>query len=104
MEILYINGLDYTAKRGKDYTIDKHIKRQFTKVDHTASAKEIADVIECDKELYMDFVRTSSSQVRLLIWQFALHLIGSDPAYDNVTINKYAHLGSSTSLNVREID
>ena len=76
-----MNGLDYTVTRDKDYTIDKHIKRQFTKVGHTTSGKDIADVIECDKELYMNFIRTSSSQVRNLIWIFALHLIGPNPAY-----------------------
>ena len=98
-----MNGLDYIVTRGKNYTIDKHIKQQFTKVGHTASAKEIADVIECDKELYMDFVRTSSKRARFLILKFALHLIGSNPVYDNVTINMYAHLGSSTDLKVQEI-
>ena len=103
MKILNRNSLDYTVTQGIDYTINKHIKQQFTKVGHVASAKEIGDVIECDKRLYMDFVRTSSSQVRFLIWKFTLHLIGSDPAYDNITINKYAHLGSSTNLKVQEI-
>ena len=46
MDILNMNSLDYTVTRGKDYTIDKHIKQQFAKVSHTPTAKEIADVIE----------------------------------------------------------
>ena len=95
-----MNGLDYTVTQGKDYTIDKHIKQQFAKVGHTPSAKEIADVIECNIELYKDLVNTSSKKVKFLIWKFALHLIGSDSAYDNVTITKYTDLGSSTNLKV----
>ena len=51
----------------------------------------------------MDFVRTSSKQVRFIIWKFAPHLIVSNIAYDNVTVTKYADLGSSTNLKVREI-
>ena len=61
-----MNGLDYIVTRGKDYTINKSIKQQFTKVDHTASAKEIADVIECNIELCKDLVRTSSKKSNFL--------------------------------------
>ena len=46
-----MKGRDYTVTQGKDYTVDKHAKQQFTKVGHTTSAKKIADVIECDKEI-----------------------------------------------------
>ena len=102
-DILNMNGLDYIVTRGKDYTIDKHIKQQFAKVGYTPSAKEIADVIQNNFELYKDLVRTSPKKVKFLIWKFVLYLIGSDSAYDHVTITKYTDLGSSTNLKVREI-
>ena len=66
-EILNMNGLDYTVTRGKDYTIDKHIRQKFGKVGHTPSAKEVANVIECDIELYKDLVQTSCKQIKYLI-------------------------------------
>ena len=98
-----MNDLDYTVTRGKDYTIDKHIRQKFGKVGHTPSAKEVANVIECDIELYKDLVQTSCKQIKYLIWRFAVHLIGTNPAYEHVTISKYSDLGSSTNPKGREV-
>ena len=52
-----MNGLDYIVTQGKDYTIGKHIKQQFAKVGHTPSAKEIADVIQCNFALSLNGFR-----------------------------------------------
>ena len=91
-----MNCIDFTVTRGKDYTIDKHVRQKFSKVGHTPDAKEVAKVIRCDIELYNDLVNTFSKQVKYLIWTFAARLIRTDPAYEHVTISKYTDLGSST--------
>ena len=95
-EILDMSGIDFTLTRGKDYTIDKHVRRKFSKVGYTPDAKEVAKVIRCDLDLHNDLVNTSSKQVKYLILLFAAHLMQTDPAYEHVTISKYSDLGSST--------
>ena len=74
-DIFNMNGIDFTVTRGKDYAIDKHVRRKFSKVGYTPDAKEVANVIRCDLELHNDLVNTSSKQVKYLIWTFAAHLI-----------------------------
>ena len=74
-EILNMNGIDFTVTRGKDYTIDKHVRRKFSKVGYTPDAEEVAKVIRCDLDLHNDLVNTSSKQVKYLIWTFAVYLI-----------------------------
>ena len=98
-----MNGIDFTVTRGKDYTIDKHVRRKFSKVGYTPDAKEVAKVIRCNLELHNDLVNTSSKQVKYLILLFAAHLMQTDPAYEHVTISKYSDLGSSTDPKGREV-
>ena len=98
-----MNNIDFTVTQGKDYTIDKHVRRKFSKVGYTPDAKEVAKVIRCNIELYKDLVHTSSKQVKYLIWTFAAYLIRTNPAYEHVTISKYTDLGSSTDPKGREV-
>ena len=102
-EILDMSGIDFTVTRGKDYTIDKHVRRKFSKVGYTPDAEEVAKVIRCDLDLHNDLVNTSSKQVKSLILLFAAHLMRTDPAYEHVTISKYSDLGSSTDPKGREV-
>ena len=60
-EILDINGIDFTVTQGKDYKIDKHVRRKFSKVGYTPDAEEVAKVIRCDLDLHNDLVNTSDA-------------------------------------------